>query len=169
MMASRLSSVNRGILVARATLITAGLIGVVLLGLQAFVVSQVPLEPQLCTPPLEYSSDLVFEEVMWFVGVLCALPPIVWTMVALRMSRSPAREVAVADAWGVLISVGTVTAWWWSFGTMSILGTVSVSLPEGVCDTSEVLRAGSIGVFLLAVPLVWAVAHLGMLAYQRRI
>jgi hypothetical protein len=150
-------------------MIVAGAIGVVILGLQAFVVSQIPLEPQLCTPPLEYSSDLVFEEALWFLGVLYALPTVVWTTVALRMSRSPAREVTIADAWGVLIAVGTVSAWWWSFGAMSLLGTVSVNLPEGVCEISDVQRAGAIGVFLLAVPMVWAVAHLGMLAYQRRI
>ncbi|MBA4248887.1 MAG: hypothetical protein C0444_11450 [Microbacterium sp.] len=156
-------------MIARATLITASAMGVAFLGLQAFVVSQIPVEPELCTPPLEYSSDLVFEEALWFLGVLFALPTVVWTIVALRMSRYPAREVTLADAWGVLIAVGTVSAWWWSFGAMSLLGTVSVSLPEGVCDTSDVLRAGTLGVFLLAVPLVWAVAHLGMLAYQRRI
>lgn len=166
---SRLSGLNRGISVARATLITAGAIGVILLGLHAFVVYQIPLEPQLCTPPLEYSADLVYEEGLWFLGVLCAIPTVVWTIVAFRMSRSPAREVAIADAWGVLIAVGTVSAWWWSFGAMSLLGTVSVNLPEGLCDNSDVLRAGTLGVFLLAVPLVWAVAHLGMLAHQRRI
>lgn len=168
-MPSRSSKPHRGVATARATLITAGAIGVALLGLQGFVIFQIPIEPQLCTPPLVHSSDLVIEEALWFLGVLCVIPRVVWTTIAFRMSRSPAREVALADAWGVLIAVVAVSAWWWSCGAMSLLATVSVSVPEGLCDISGAHRASAFGVFLFAVALVWAVAHLGMFAHQRRI
>lgn len=145
---------NRGNLELALRLV--GALGTLTLAVQITVWMLRPAEFATCTPAVDPADVNVNMLLAIGFALIWALPPAIWTLKALRLSRRPLPDVDSDRARGLVFAALVIAMHWLSFGTAVTLQVVQAALPEDICTASPLLRGATILTMGLFLPMVGA-------------
>jgi hypothetical protein len=148
---------NRGNL--KLALVWVAALGTLTLAVQIAVWILRSTEFATCTPAVDPVDVNVNMLLAIGFALIWAMPPAIWTLNALRLSRRPLPDVDGGRARGLVFAALVIAMHWLSFGTAMTLQVVQAALPEDICTASPLLRGATILTMGLFLPMVCAALY----------